>query len=168
MEQQNSTLLDTAERRRAVLRLRKAGATYRDIAETLRQQYTAERLPSGWDERYAAKDVKRELQKVRAANQEEAESIRDMELGRLDSLQRGLWQAATDGDTDAARTVLKVMKRRAALLGLDAPERLELDGKVNVLELRAVIIGALEGYPEARLAVADALSGHAEEADLIE
>ena len=60
----NGTHLKTAERRAFVLDLRKSGATYRDIAIAAKKKF-GDALPGGWDCRYAYKDVKRELTKLR-------------------------------------------------------------------------------------------------------
>lgn len=45
-----------------------------------------------------------------------------LELDRLDALTKTLWGAASDGDLMAVDRILKIQQRRAALLGLDAPE----------------------------------------------
>ena len=164
----NSEQLATAKRRREVLRLRKAGATYEAVADTLRRRHGSDALPNGWDRAYAAKDVSRELEKLRSVNEETAEDLRALEVERLDRMLRGLWDDAAAGDTDAVSAALRVQERRAKLLGLDAAtQRLEVEQNVNVraeiVELRAVIMGALSGFPEARQAVADALAGHADD-----
>ena len=163
----NTRQLDTAERRRQVLRLRRAGATYTDVADTLRRRHGPDALPNGWGRAYAAKDVSRELDKLRSVNTETAEDLRALEVQRLDEMLRGLWEKAASGDTDAVSAALRVQKRRAKLLGLDAAERLEVEQNVNVsakiVELRGVILGALDGFPEARQAVADALAEHADD-----
>lgn len=46
-----------------------------------------------------------------------------MELERLDALQKAHYAAAVQGGTSATVCVLKIMERRARLLGLDAPTR---------------------------------------------
>jgi len=48
-----------------------------------------------------------------------AKHIRALELSRLDRIMRGLWKAVDEGDPESGRTLLKVMERRARLLGLD-------------------------------------------------
>ena len=154
-------LLSTAKRRRRVLELRKEGCTQRDIAEQLRDEFGEVALPNGWDSRYVAKDIKRELQKVRSDLEETAADVRSMELRRLDELLSGLWPDATDGDTDAVGAVLRVMKRRAKMLGIDEPEEfaqvVELVESEEYRKARRAITEALEDFPEARAAVADAL-----------
>lgn len=53
-------------------------------------------------------------------------SLRRMEAERLDSLQAAVWTRASEGgELMAVETILKIMARRARLLGLDAPMRLE-------------------------------------------
>ena len=125
-----SDLLDTAVRRDFVLRMRKAGATYREIASAAIAEFGLEQLPSGWDCRYAYMDVKRELEKLRNIIGEEAEDIRQIELERLNDMLRAVWNQATGQEPDygAVDRVLRIMKRRAELLGLDAPQKREYSG----------------------------------------
>ena len=149
-------MLKTAKRRKEVIQLREAGATWQKIADTLLHRHGAEALPSGWDKRYAWNDFDRALGKVQGEVKDRARTVREMELKRLNRMQRGLWQSAINGDTDAARTVVKLMKRRASLLGLDEPEELDVMASTDT-ETIETLLDALEDYPEARQAVAEAL-----------
>lgn len=124
-----SELLDTAARREFVLRLRRKGKTYRAIAAAALAEFGPDRLPNGWDCRYAYMDVKRELDKLREVVGEHAEDVRQLELLRLDAMLDGLWERARAGKATAVDRVLKIMERRARLLGLDAPTRQEVTGK---------------------------------------
>lgn len=95
------------------LRLRMAGASYQAIADQL-----------GMKVRQTAFDaVQRELNRLTT---EVSEKARRIELERLDRLQLALWPAATGGDVEAARAVLQIMDRRARLLGLDKPQRVDI------------------------------------------
>lgn len=152
----NAQLLETARRRRFVLQQRRQGSSYPDIAEAAEEEFGADRLPGGWDERYAYKDVKRALQKVRADLEETAEEVRMMEMQRLDAMLEGLWIDAIAGETDAVHAALKVMKRRANYLGLDEPEELDVTAGTDA-ETIETLLEALRDYPEARKAVASAL-----------
>ena len=58
---------------------------------------------------------------------ESVDEARKLELMRLDELQFSLWDRAINGDLSAANCVLKVMDRRAKLLGLDKPEKVEVN-----------------------------------------
>lgn len=99
-----------AERQARALALRKAGLGYADIAHQL--GYAG---PSG-----AYKAISTAL---RALTGEPAKELRDLELARLDDLLAGLWGDARQGNVQKIDRVLKIMQRRAALLGLDAPTR---------------------------------------------
>lgn len=124
----NGQLIETAERRNFVLRLRKSGATLREIANQAQQYFGADQLPQGWDSLYVAKDIKRELERVKAERDESVDEIIALEIERLDRLFMAMWQRALQGDEKAIDRCLRIMQRRADLLGLDAPKRQELAG----------------------------------------
>jgi len=110
--------------------MRKAGASYREIASATAKKFGTEQLPNGWDCRYAYMDVKRELDKLHNVIGEEAADVRQMEVERLNDMLKALYVKATRRDPDygAVDRVLKIMRRRADLLGLDAPQRQEITG----------------------------------------
>lgn len=58
---------------------------------------------------------------------ESVEEARHLELMRLDEMQLSIWDRALAGDIPAASCVLKIMDRRAKLLGLDKPEKVEVN-----------------------------------------
>lgn len=111
-----------------MLALRKKGGTYLEIANAAVSRFGRDNLPKGWDERYAYKDVSRELEKMRNELAEHVEAVRELELQRLDDLLKGLWDRATGKDIDypAIDRVLKIMERRARLTGLDAAQQMDL------------------------------------------
>lgn len=154
-------LVETARRREFVLQRRKAGDNYREAAEAAEEKFGADALPKGWGMEYAHKDVTRMLRKVRDQAQEEARQVRELELQRLDAMFAGIWEDATAGDVDAVNSALRVMKRRARMLGLDEPERFEqvvsLVQSEEYARARAAIMNALQDFPEARSAVVAAL-----------
>lgn len=104
------------ERIRQAVELRKAGASFQQIADQLGY---AE--PSG-----AHKAVTRAL---KAMLREPTEELRALELERLDKMLFGIWRKAIAGGTWEIDRVLKIMERRATLLGLDAPKKIENTGK---------------------------------------
>ena len=99
-----------AERQARALELRKAGLGYAAIARQL--NYAG---PSG-----AYKAITTALG---ALTREPARELLNLELARLDDLLLGLWADARKGNVAKVDRVLKIMARRAALLGLDAPTR---------------------------------------------
>ena len=131
--------------------MRIAGATFDQIAEAL-----------GYRGRCGAhKSVTAALRKTL---QEPADELRTLEAERLDRLMLATWQAATGGELDAIDRVLKIMARRARLLGLDAPDRTDITSGGERLEssqewalIRTALMEALSAWPDARAAVATAL-----------
>jgi transposase-like protein len=101
-----------AELRRQAIELRRSGAGYEDIARHLGM--------SGPGQAY--KVVQEAL---KATYREPADEVRKLELDRLDRLTLALWQRAKGGESEAIDRVLKLMDRRARLLGLDAPQKFD-------------------------------------------
>jgi DNA-binding CsgD family transcriptional regulator len=124
------------EREARALDMRKAGATYQQIANTLNVSRPA-----------AYKMVARSLHEMKA---EHVDEVRQLELTRLDALVLALWKQALAGDVQVVDRVLKIMDRRAAYLGLDAPKVVKID-----LEAR-IRAAAEENGMDPDLAVAEA------------
>ena len=122
-----------AERQRHALELRRAGATYDQIAQGLGLAHRSN----------ARKDVEAALL---AIIEEPATEVLKLELDRLDSLLRAIWPAAVkkipvvvqQGDEEEIvglidrqgpmiDRVLRLMERRARYLGLDKPIRVKAD-----------------------------------------
>ena len=72
-------------------------------------------------EKAAYYDVQDELARLDAVIKQRAERLRDLEVARLDRLTRALEVGITDGDPRAVVAAVRLMERRAKLLGLDAP-----------------------------------------------
>lgn len=107
--------VETVERKRQALELRKAGATYDQIAATV-----------GFANRGGAyKAVKAGIREIL---REPAEEVIQLECARLDEMLRALWPGVMRGDPVSIQRALGVMERRARLLGLDAPKKLEHSG----------------------------------------
>ncbi|MFI5831077.1 hypothetical protein ACIA6C_28150 [Streptomyces sp. NPDC051578] len=120
----------TAERRSKAIRLKIQGKTYTEIAELL-----------GYDSKASAcTDIKRALEKHVVEEGLAVEAWRELELARLDVLQQAIWPEAMEGSPRAIETALKILDRRAKLLGLDSAVKLEvltidaLDAQIQRLE----------------------------------
>jgi hypothetical protein len=102
------------------VKLKVAGSTYDDIARVL-----------GYADHSGARlAVKAGLNaRLDASGTEE---LRQIELERLERLQLSRWELALDPGLDSSDAaldrVLRIMKRRAELLGLDAPVKLQHSG----------------------------------------
>jgi AraC-like DNA-binding protein len=98
--------IEAKERAARALELRKTGETFATIAQRV-----------GYRSQQAAHDaVRRALDEVL---REPAEQLRALELERLEALWRAHYSNALAGDLPALAACLKLMERRARLLGLD-------------------------------------------------
>ncbi len=121
----------TAQRETRAVEMRKAGATYDDIAAALDCNRST-----------AYRTVMRALARNQAA---EVEELRMIEGARLDRMQMGLWQRAVSGSESACLAVLRIMERRARLFGLDAPAKVEvrrdaLDDEIETLLTQITVL----------------------------
>jgi len=100
------------------LALHLAGATEQQVAKQLGYANAAA-ARSAWERLLAG-----------TVTQEDKERVRKTEAARLDRLQMAWWNKAIDPKNpeqgSAARMVLSIMERRARMLGLDAPSRVEV------------------------------------------
>lgn len=96
-----------------MLKWRREGWAYREIADAFG-------LPT---EHHAFKIV---LRQIKLLAREAAEDVRAIEVDRLDALLKGVWPNAVLGDTKAVDAAIKIMNRRAELLGLDAPAKVDV------------------------------------------
>lgn len=116
------------------LELRKRGLTFLDIAEEL-----------GYKSPQAAHDaVKRALDRLTS---EPAEQVRALEAARLDDMFRIQYAKILEGDTTAIPPALKIMERRAKMMGIDIEQ---------MNEKTITVIGA---QPEPKWELPDPASG---------
>ncbi len=96
------------EKTLTALELRRAGYDYVSIGKIL-----------GVTAATAGSYVRNALLQFVGEIAETAEEVRQIELARLDAMQRSLGEKLEHGDLAAINTALRVMERRARLLGLD-------------------------------------------------
>lgn len=112
--------VSVAQRQLMALEMRKSGASYRVIGESIRAYILQETgKETRYDYRQAQKDVTAALAEVRGRLLDSAEDVLTTELLRLDELQSALWDKALAGDGEAIRLTLTVMEQRAKMLGLN-------------------------------------------------
>ncbi len=105
---------------RQALELRRAGHGYQEIADILGVSIGA-----------AHGYVEQAMTDARDQIKADAAEIKAEEISRLDGMLLGLWDFAKEGDVQAIDRVLKIMERRAKLLGLDAPVRVGHGGDAD-------------------------------------
>ncbi len=113
------------------------GWTYRQIGEHM-----------GVSSSMAYRYVQGAFEKLAQEQPEKRENIRRAELQRCDLLLKGLSPMVHVGNVGAVTAYLKVMERRAKLLGLDAPAKSEVEIKDwRTDAIRAIQDGKL-GYDD--------------------
>ncbi|WP_163725309.1 hypothetical protein [Mycobacterium gallinarum] len=111
---------DAHERQRALsaVELRVQGQAYAQIAHAL-----------GYSDESGARHAVSRLLARREA--EGIDELRAVHLARLEGVLSAFWPAATSGDTDAARIVLRTLDSLAKLYGLDAPTRVAVGASLT-------------------------------------
>jgi hypothetical protein len=105
--------VEMLQRESEIVELRTEGFVWREIAQRVNMSTAG-----------VAKAYDRALTRVIAPS---IERHRTTELDRLDILQRVYWQPAINGNLRAADFVLRVIEKRAKLLGLDAPLKIQTE-----------------------------------------
>lgn len=112
----------TTEKTLKALELRKRGMNYTQIGEKL-----------GCNRSTACRYVLSELENLADKCREEAVQVRDLELHRLDELYLIAYHAISDGnDLAGIDRCLRIMERRAKLLGIDAAAKVDVQGLVDI------------------------------------
>ena len=112
--------LQVLERRTFVFGLRKLGTSYRAIHQACLRRF-GDTLPRSYHPRHVYADVLTTMQQMHSELAEDVALVRQLELARLDDLTLNVWPRARAGDDRAIVVVLRLMERRARLLGLDGP-----------------------------------------------
>jgi hypothetical protein len=103
------------DKENAVLELRRSGETWARIAEVVGYANA-----SGAQKAY--------VRVVNRVQREPVEAMRDLELDRLDRLQRSYWKdAVVNQNQKAALLILKIIDQRAKIAGLYAPTKIQAE-----------------------------------------
>lgn len=132
-----------AERKRLAVELRKAGATFEEIAGTL----GADGRPLFSNKGNAYRAVE---QALKESVREPALQLIELEVQRLDLMLRALWPQVVSGKLGAVDRALRVAERRARLLGLDAAQQVQHSGPDGG-PIPVDVSGMTEEEKEARL-----------------
>ena len=117
--------IESQKRKAEALELRKMGFTFEQIAEQV-----------GYNSKQAAYEAVRTA--IREIIEEPAKDVLRLDLERLDALWLGAYANAANGDPQAIAACMRIMERRARLLGLDAPVR--TDNKTEVSSKEGVLV----------------------------
>ena len=155
--------LNARKRQQDALELRKSGASYDQIAAAL-----------GYANRSGAyKAVTGLLERMDLET--EPQVVLNLELARLDTMQRALAPNVLKGKPEAINSALRIMERRAKLLGLDYNEARQADAVEAMAiaytaqvawlqQAMAAILDRLQLTPEQQAAAPVIIAGYLEEA----
>ena len=102
------------EREAEVLKLRRGGLTFDLIAKELGFKHA-----SGAHKAY--------VNACKRIIVSDVQEIRAVEIERLDIAQSSIWGRVLRGEIPAIQTLIRIMERRARLLGLDAPTKAQVE-----------------------------------------
>lgn len=79
----------------------------------------------------AYKAIEAALRRARPAGTQTPEAARELMLARLDAALDGIWPWVRDGSLEHIDRMLKIEARRARLLGLDAPVKIDIAERIR-------------------------------------
>lgn len=94
----------------------------------------------------AARAIRNKLEIHKVDDAELVAELRRVDLERLEQITSAIWAKATAGDLKSIDRVVRIMERRAALMGLDAPKRNEISGPGGApieVDARQALIGRI-------------------------
>ncbi len=112
--------LTRGQRRVRVLELTQVGHSTRQVAAEL-----------GVSHQTVATDLHAALDSYAALQADETAKLRALETARLDEMLAGVYPKALTGNISAVEAVLAIMQRRAKLLGLDTPVKVDVSGEID-------------------------------------
>ena len=121
---------DTIEKEQEIVKLRRGGLPFDIIGDRV-----------GLSTSGAHRAYQRSLARV---VKEDVDAIRQVETERLDLAQSAIWGKVLQGDNPSIQNLLRIMERRAKLLGLDQPTRIQAevityDGNAVRAELERIL-----------------------------
>ena len=127
--------LSDEERRAQVWELRLKGFSYEAIANEMVARHGTSLLPNGYSAKHVYDDTSYVLSKVSNEYKETAAEMVQIESMRFDTMLNAVWDAAQDGDLRAIEAVLNISRERRKMLGLDNPERIQVDWRIQLVDL---------------------------------
>lgn len=127
--------LSDEERRAHVWERRLKGFSYEAIYRDMLETFSRDVLPKDWSPKKVYGDCSAILVKVQDEYKETAAEMVDIELGRFDELLSAVWPSAKSGDLAAVDRALAISKERRKMMGLDNPDRIQIDWRFQVADL---------------------------------
>jgi hypothetical protein len=118
-----------SERRKMVWDLRIRGKDLQSIADEVIRRYTEagriDEIPPKYDTRHVHQDFKVVLEERKKVEEQDVTDYVRLDASRLDKMLDAIADRVEMGDLDAIETSRRLLERRAKLLGLDGPSRVD-------------------------------------------
>ena len=124
------------ERRQYVVALRSAGATLLQCGQQAVKRFGEENVPKnyGTDTRIVWRDIQRALEQAYQGINQDWATYRMVQMDRYETIIRSYMPKAMAGHLGATDRVLKAMRDQSKLLGLEAPQ--QVDMRVTQIDAR--------------------------------
>lgn len=123
------------ERRAHVWERRLKGFSYEAIYRDMLDTFSRDVLPKDWSPKKVYADCSAILVRIQDEYKETAAEMVDIELGRFDELLSAVWPMAKAGDLNAVEKALAISRERRKMMGLDNPDRIQIDWRFQVADL---------------------------------
>ena len=126
--------LSDEERIATVWAARLSGHSYPEIYYLLKERF-GKSLPPSYSERSVENDLQRAFSQLPAVYGETAREMVQIENSRFDTMLKAIWSKVEEGDTRAVDSALAISRERRKMLGLDEPEKLQVDWRITLAQL---------------------------------
>lgn len=122
------------KRRNLVMELKVQGYSHTRIAKKVIAKYKSDyeyneaNLPENYDDKSVAKDMEQRVEQHWESDVGQLKRHILVQLRRVESLINAVWERANNGDYKAIKELRQLQRRKSKLLGLDAPERIDVIG----------------------------------------
>ena len=126
--------LSNEERIATVWSARLSGMTYNQIYYFLQERFGAS-LPPAYSVKNVEYDIQTAFSQLPQVYGETAKDMVAIENARFDRMLNSIWSKVEDGDTRAVDTALAISRERRKMLGLDEPEKFQVDWRITLAQM---------------------------------
>lgn len=127
-------ILSDQERVATVWAARLAGHTHNQIYHLMQERFGSI-LPASYSPKSVELDLQKAFSQLPATYGETAKDMVSIENARFDRMLNSIWDKVEAGDTRAVDTALAISRERRKMLGLDEPEKFQVDWRITLAQM---------------------------------
>lgn len=127
-------LLSDEERIATVWAARLAGHTHNQIYHLMVKRF-GESLPASYSPKSVELDLQKAFSQLPSTYGETAKDMVQIENARFDRMLNSIWPEVEAGNTRAVDTALAISRERRKMLGLDEPEKFQVDWRITLAQM---------------------------------